>query len=163
MTMRRVLGGTLIVLMLSLALVLTACNTGLRQTSGIDSLILELYANRSHARVDEPIQIQFTITNRGRNHIIIESQDTPIIDIVVAPYGSDEIFLTWSGQNPDKVAHHLEWKPGESRTIELAWIPKQGQIWYGAPRDVRLSGRLYSNSEGVQSAGVTVCASNVCQ
>lgn len=162
MSIYRMVEGTWILLVLSSALALTACDTGLKHTSGIDSLILELYANHSQARVGEPIQIRFTTSNRGRNHIISESSDTPVIDIVVTPIDSDTVFLTWSDQNPEKITHRLEWAPGESKTIELTWTPKQEEIWYGAPRYVRLSGRLYSNSNSVPSAGVTVCASNAC-
>jgi len=162
MSIQRVVEGTLILLVLSTALVLTACNAGLRHTSGIDSLILELYANRSHARVGEPIQMQFVITNRGRNHIIIESPDTPVMDIIVEVVAGPEL-LSWSAQNPDKVAHRLELKPGESKIVELIWIPRQEDIYIGAFRDVFLTGLLNKDGKIVQSAGVTVCASNVCR
>jgi len=140
----------------------TACDTGQRHVSGIDSLVLEVWSSRSRAQVGQLIQIKFTITNRGRNHIVLESPDTPVMDIVVSPYGSDEIFLKWSDQNPDQVAHRLEWKPGESKTIELVWTPKPGETWYGATRYVGISGKLYRNSKSVQSAGVMICASNAC-
>ena len=84
------------------------------------------------------------------------------MDISVKVAGGPRL-LTWSSQHPDKVAHRLEWKPGESKTIEFVWIPKPEDIAQGYYKDVFLTGLLYSNGTIVQSAGVTVCASNFCR
>jgi hypothetical protein len=84
------------------------------------------------------------------------------MDIVVDVVGGPQL-LAWSDQNPDKVAHRLEWKPGESKTIEWVWIPRQEDIASGYYQDVFLGGLLYSESKIIQSANVTVCASNFCR
>lgn len=147
---------------LTFVLMQMGCGTGLRGTAGVDHLLLQTESNRSRAQADAPIQIRFTITNTGQNHIVVESPDTPVMDIVVDVVGGPELF-SWSGQNPDKVAHRLEWKPGESKTIELVWVPKPEDIADGYFKDVFLTGLLYSEGKIVQSAGVTVCASNFCR
>jgi hypothetical protein len=152
----------LTLIVLSVVLLQTACDTGLKQVSGIDSLVLEFRSNQSRARVDEQIQMGFTITNRGQNRIIIESQGTPVMDISVDVVGGEQI-LSWSNQNSDKVTHQIEWKPGESKVIEWIWVPKQEDIYTGAFHDVFLTGLLYKDGKIVQSAGVTVCASNYCR
>lgn len=140
-----------------------ACDTGKNDAAVYNDLVLKFYADHSVVRLGEPVHMRFTIKNSGVESAVLESKDTPVMDIAVTPYGSDEIFLTWSAQNSDRVAHRLEWQPGESKTIELTWTSKQGEIWYGAPRDVGLSGFLYRDSKTVQDALIIVCASNVCQ
>jgi hypothetical protein len=148
-----------------LALLPTACEAGLRHTSGIDSLVMELYADRSRARVDEPIQIRFTITNRGQRHIVVESPTTPVMDIVILGVG-DQVLASWSSKNPEKISHRLEWKPGESKVLEWVWIPTQADYEAGAYylpwRRVYASGRLYTNSKLVQSAGFDLCFDTRC-
>jgi len=125
-------------------------------------LILKLESDRSVARVGEPVRIRFSITNEGGD-TSLESPTTPVMDIVVSPMGSSEVLLTWSAQNPDKDFHHLEWKPGESKTIELVWIPRPEDIASGYYHDVHFSGILNKDSKFIQAAGVTVCASNFCR
>jgi hypothetical protein len=152
-----------ILLVLSLALTQTACDAGLRHVSGIDGLVLEFRTDRSQARANEPIKMQFTVSNRGQRHIIIESTNTPVMDINVEEFGRTPVIPSWSAQNPDQVVHHLEWKPGETKTIELVWTPKQEDIYIGAVRIIYLTGVLVGGPGTVQSAGVMLCASNVCR
>jgi aminopeptidase N len=124
-------------------------------------LLLKIESDRSKAEVGQPIRIRFTTRNTGNEPIVLESPDTPVIDIVVDFSDGSEL-LTWSSHNPDQVVHRLEWKPGESKTIEFVWIPKREDISIGSYKNAYPSGRLYSNGKIVKSAGVTVCASDVC-
>lgn len=151
-----------ILIALCVALTQTGCDVGLRHTASYNYLLLELHSNRSQAKVDESIHVRFTVTNTGQQSTVVESQDTPVMDIV-AGVTVDGKLLTWSSQNPNMVAHRLEWKPGESKVIELVWTPKQEDIVIGAFHDVHLAGRLYKDSKSIQSAGVDVCASDVCR
>jgi hypothetical protein len=139
-----------------------ACKTGPSHSAVYNDLVLRLESNNNRAEVGKPIQVRFSITNGGSQSFMIESQDTPVMDIVVQIVGGPDLFA-WSTQNPDKIAHRLEWKPGESKTIELVWIPRPEDIASGYYKDVFLSGRLYSNEKNVQSAYVRVCASNICR
>lgn len=149
---------------LALLLIQSACSAALSHTEVYHTyLLLKIESNRSRAQVGESIHIRFTTRNTGNEIIIIESKELPVMDVVVGPYGSDEVFLAWSELNPDKISHQLAWKPGESKIIELTWTPKQGEVWFGAPRYVRLSGLLSSDSKIVKSVGLMICASNTCQ
>lgn len=77
------------------------------------------------------------------------------MDIVVQLDSGPDL-LTWSSQNPDKVQHRLEWKPGETKTIGWVWTPKPEDIASGYYQDAWLSGRLYWNGRIIQSAGISV-------
>jgi hypothetical protein len=92
--------------------------------SNYDTLGLWLESDRTRAQIGIPIQIRYAVKNMGERTWILESLDTPVMDInVQIPGGS--VVLNWASQNPDKVSHRLEWQPGESKTIELVWTPKQ--------------------------------------
>ncbi|MGB8644239.1 MAG: hypothetical protein WCF84_03325 [Anaerolineae bacterium] len=71
--------------------------------------------------------MSFTVINRGNQTVVFETTDRPVMGIIVQDALSKEVLLTWSAQNPDKVSHHLEWKPGESKTIELTWTAAEAQ------------------------------------
>ena len=146
-----------------LSLLQVACEPGASHSAGYNDLLLQVQTNSTRAEVGKPIQVRFTITNTGINKhtYILESPDTPVMDIVVDVVGGPEL-LAWSRQNLDKIQHRLEWKPGESKVIELIWIPQPGDVYTGSYRNVFLTGLLYFNGKIVQSAGVTVCASDVC-
>lgn len=147
---------------LILVLMQMGCGTGLRDTAGVDHLLLQIESNRARAQADVPIQIRFTITNTGQNHIVAESPTTPVMDILIHVVGGPDL-LSWSSQNPDRVQHRIEWKPGESKTIEWVWIPREEDIASGYYKNVALVGRLSSGSKSVQNASVVVCASNFCR
>ena len=148
---------------LGFALTQTGCDAGLRHTASYNYLLLELNSSRSQVKVGERVQVRFTIRNTGQQSTMVESTDTPVMDIVVSSVGSGNVFLAWSVQNPDKVAHYLEWRPGESKTIEIVWTPRQEDIAIGVFHNVPLAGILNGDSKIVQSASVDVCASNVCR
>jgi hypothetical protein len=94
---------------------------------------------------------------------VIESKGIPVMDITIRSRSSGSINLAWSAQNPDKVAHRLEWKLGESKVIEMVWTPKQEDILIGVVHIVGFAGLLYQDSKIIQSTNVDVCASNVCR
>jgi hypothetical protein len=131
--------------------------------AGFGTLVLRLQTNVSKkVQAGQPVHIRFSVTNEGSRDWVLESPDTPVMDIVVDVVGGENL-LTWSSQNPDKVAHRLEWKPGESKTIEWVWIPKEEDIAVGYYKNVAIVGRLSSGSKSVQNASVVVCASNFCR
>lgn len=92
----------------------TACDTGASDRQIYDSdMVLEFYSSRSLARAGEPILIRFVVKNIGSRSIVIQSVDTPVLDISIEQVGGPEMF-SWSRRNPDKAIHRSEWKPGES-------------------------------------------------
>lgn len=151
-------------MMLVLLLLQVACKMGASHSAVYNDLVLQVQSSSTRVEIGKPIQVRFSIANTGLNKhtYVIESSDTPVMDIVVQIVGGSDLF-TWSSQNPDKVAHRLEWKPGESKTIELVWVPRPEDIASGYYKDVFLSGRLYFTGKNVQSAYVQVCASNFCR
>jgi len=150
--------------LLILALLLqVACETGESNSAVYNDLVLRFESNRTRAEAGKPVHMRFSVKNGGSQPIVIDSKNLPVMDIVVIPQFGQEILLSWSAQNPDKVAHRLEWKPGESKIIELVWTPKQEDIYIGAVRIIYLAGYLYENSRFAQSADVMLCASNVCR
>jgi hypothetical protein len=162
MNTRPVLDTKYIVLaMLGVLLLETACGMIVRDTTYHDTLRLDFEANRDQAQVGEPVHMRFVIKNIGKQPIVIESQDTSVMDIIVQVVGG-ETLLSWSARNPEKASHRIGWKPNESRVVELTWIPKQGDIYSGAYRDIYLTGLLSEDSRLVRAAGVRICASDVC-
>lgn len=155
----------LFVLMVGTVLILISCTTskseGAIDKSNYDTLYLQFEADRTLAQAGKPIQMRFTVKNTGEHPWILESPDTPVMDIVVE--GEDRrVLLAWSSQNPDQVSHRLEWKPGEAKIIELTWVPKQEDLRFGVYYDIFLSGRLSENAKFLRGASVRICASNFC-
>ncbi|MBI5649413.1 MAG: hypothetical protein HZC40_03035 [Chloroflexi bacterium] len=111
--------------------------------------------------MNEPVQMRFGVVNTGKETFVLESKNSPVMDIVVSEAGGGA-FLSWSTQNPDKVSYRIEWKPGESKVIELTWIPKPGDIYIGARRDIDLVGTLAGLSGGL-GVSVRICASDICR
>lgn len=154
----------LLLIMLALLLLQVACEMGARHSAVYNDLLLQVQSNSTRAEVGKPIQIRFVITNTGINKhtYVLESPTTPVMDILIHVVGGPDL-VTWSSQNPDKVQHRLEWKPGETKTIEWVWIPREEDIAVGYYKDVALVGILSSGSKSVQNASVVVCASNFCR
>jgi hypothetical protein len=103
--------------------------------------------------------MQFTVTNNCQKLIVIESTDSPVLDIVVTALPMGNIIRQWSVENPDKVSHHMEWKPGESHEIEMTWTVSPTDK--GGLR-IALSGDVNSGSTIFGSAAVGVCPVGSC-
>lgn len=155
----------LLMLVLEVALLLCGCVSqpqGVVAKSNYDTLGLWLESDHTRAQPGSSIQIRYTVKNMGERAWILESQDTPVMDIVVDVVGGTELFAL-SAQSPDKVAHRLEWKPGETKILELTWVPKQEELRAGYYYNIYISGLLYQDSKIVQSTTIRVCASNICR
>ncbi|CAG0972781.1 hypothetical protein ANRL3_01608 [Anaerolineae bacterium] len=152
-------GIILILMVLGVILAPSACDSGLRQTAGIDHLLLTVSSDRSRVKVGDSVQIRFTITNTGQQPIVVESNDRPVLDILVAPAGGD-VIRSWSAENPDKVSHRIEWKPGESKVLELGWHVREGDR--PSPL-IFLIGALHADPGPGQSAHVSLCLEGFCR
>lgn len=149
----------LILIVLGVILTLSACDSGLRQTAGIDHLLLTVSSDRSRVKVGDSVQIRITTANTGQQPIVVESNDRPVLDILVAPAGGD-VIRSWSAENPDKVSHRVEWKPGESKTLEMVWHVKEGDRL--SPL-IFLIGALHADPGPGQSASVSLCLEGFCR
>jgi hypothetical protein len=158
----------IVLIALALFLMQSACIAALSHTEVYHTyLLLRIESNRSRAQVGEAIHIRFTTRDTGNEPIVLESSATPVMDIVILGRG-DQVLASWSARNPEQVSHRLEWKPGESKTIDLVWVPTQadyeaGEYYLprGVPR-VYVSGRLYANSKLVKGAGFELCFKTRC-
>jgi len=137
-------------------------NSGLDSGAEYGPLHLGFSADRARVKVGESVKMRFGVRNNGNETFTIESKDTPVMDIIAEVVGGPEL-LTWSSQNPDKISHRMEWKPGESKVIELTWTARQEDVYVGTRHDIYLTGLLSSNSKLIKAAGVRICASNVCR
>ena len=134
----------------------------LSDTAVYNNLVLKIEANRSQIRAGDSVQIRFTITNDGKQPVTIESTDIPVLDITVRDFKSKQLLLSWATQNPDKVSYRVEWKPGESKVLELVWTAL-AEPSYIPGQLVHISGGLNVNGKLIQAAGVDVCVGLGCQ
>ncbi len=152
---------TFVLIATSIAVILMACTPrDIEQsaTSAVDHLVLTFKSNHSRVKVGDTVQMQFTVTNTGQEPIVLESSDRPVLDLVVAVPGG-YILRRWSSENPDMVSHRIEWKPGESHTLEMTWtVSSEDKL------DIRigLSGDVNSGSATIQSVGVVLCLEGFC-
>lgn len=153
---------TLIVLLIGQTGCTLFGNSQLASGADYGPLHLGVSSNYSRIQPGNNLRIRFGVRNNSNETIILESPGTPVMDIRVKVVGGPEL-LTWSSQNPDKVSHRIEWKPGESKVIELTWLVRQEDVAYGHPYYIDLAGFLNSESKLLQAAGVIVCASNACR
>ncbi len=111
-------------------LLLVACRATLSGIAVLDDLVGTIQVDQDLGHIGQPVHIVFTIKNQtllwnGRVQTI-ECQSKPVIDIRVG-YGQEE-FASWSAQQPpDKIPHRLVFQPGESKTIELTWVPDESK------------------------------------
>lgn len=98
---------------------------------GDRSLLLELKSDCDLFSVGKPLHFTLTLTNTATSGppVLIESPDTPILDMVlisaeVVVSGDKLILPMWSDkQTPETLLHHLELAPGENYRIEWTWTP----------------------------------------
>jgi hypothetical protein len=128
-------------------------DTGLSNASNLGDLVLEVRSSRSLVQVGESVQVQFTVRNTGKQSVVLESMKLPVMDLNVRPAYSDHIITSWSAQNPDKVLHRIEWKPGESKTLELVWTATQETFSH----QIFFTGFLTQNTGPGHATGVTLC------
>lgn len=151
-----------LILLLTTVTFASACAPTQRDVAVFSGLVLQFEADRSRVGVGDRVNMRFKVENTRDYTIVLESPTTPVMDMLIHVVGGPDL-LTWSSQNPDKVQHRLEWKPGETKTIEWVWIPRPEDIASGYYRDVFLGGLLYQGGKIIQSANVQVCASNFCR
>lgn len=133
-----------------------ACEKGQSATTGYNYLSLTLRANRSSCvQIGESVQISLTASNTGQEVIVHESPTLPVLDIGVRSSLSQALDTSWSTQNPDKVLHRVEWKPGETKTLELVWTVPPAN--YAPGHRIAIDGFLSEGSEVITSSGVELC------
>jgi len=137
----------------------TACgllfDPGLTSQTSYGHLHLGISSDRSTIKgVGNVVHVRFEVKNTSGESVVIESKDQPVLDIVISVVDSGKTIRTWSSENPDKVLHRVEWKPGESKAMDLTW-----QVTQGEPIGllISVSGQLNSDSKIVRTTGVGIC------
>jgi len=125
----------------------------------VHDLTLNLWTSRYGLDVGESVDIRFTVENVGEKTKVIELADRPVMDISIGfgtHPGVDPVRIRWSGGReitPELTRLVLE--PGESKTIEMTWVPdeKAKNELAGVAGGLRYGEADYQ----VKSAAVSIC------
>lgn len=103
---------------------------GPESNTGSDGYLgLILWVSRSLPRVGEPVKIRYTVENDGNRTEVIELEEKqgPVMDISIHfGAGSDWTTLYWSDRREiTPEMRKLELAPGESKIIEMTWMPDE--------------------------------------
>ncbi len=130
---------------------LASCG-GQSAVAGYDNLGLTLQVDQTRGELGRPVHITFTITKfkQGNYDVgVIESGSEPVMDIFVGY--ADSPYALWSEQQPiGTIPHRLDLKIGESKTIQMTWVPDQR----ADDKPIGIEGILNRGGEKVQSAGL---------
>jgi len=122
---------------LALIVVMAALVTGcvplwsrpVSRTSRNGNLRLMLFVSKSLPSVGQPVQIRYTVTNTtDRTEVIqLEEKQEPVMDILVGfGPGGHRTRIYWSDRREiTPEMRRLELAPGESKTIEMTWMPDE--------------------------------------
>ncbi len=105
----------------------------------LDNLLLVLWVSHRSVDVNQPVTIRFTVRNEGKQTVIYDRKDKPVMDILI-PGGIPAV--RWSDGKPlTPELSRLELKPGEVRIIEMIWRP--GEEYSMDLRPVTIDGRVW--------------------
>lgn len=131
----------------------SSCSTGEKSQVQYNSIEMTLHVDRSRVRANEPVTVTYSLENVGSQVQIINSPDTPAVDIIAS--GNGKIYAALSAAHPELIVHRLELQPGEIKTIQFIWELKPEDALSGTSAAV--SGLIYDNSQQVQTVGVSLC------
>ena len=87
-----------------------------------DDVLVQLWVSSDCVQPGEVVKIRVTVTDTSALNQVIESSDQPVLDIVFG--NPDHPFLRWSDGKPlTSDLTRFELKPGESKSIEMDWVP----------------------------------------
>lgn len=118
-------------------------------------LVLRLWISRDKPRVGQALDIRFTVTNDSTGRWVIELPEASVMDIKIGTGGGSlRRWVYWSDDREiTPEMRRLELAPGESKTIEMTWVPsKDDQYAISTPID----GILRLEGGGVAAAGTTI-------
>ncbi len=117
--------------LLMIAALLTSC--GLlwgrpkSNTTSDGYLGLTLWVSRSLPKVGQPVQIRHTVKNPTDHTEVIqlEEKQEPVMDIRIhfGPLGGTTTLYWSDGREITPEMRRLELAPGQSKTIEMTWVP----------------------------------------
>ncbi len=121
--------------------------SGKSEVVDVGNLEGRIWVDHTKLHADEPVHIIFTLTNTGRLATelpeVLSSKSESIMDIRV--YLNEDELASWSArQPPGQIPHHLELAPGQSKTIEISWVPDERAVLSG----VWILGSVTLNEQG---------------
>lgn len=127
-----------------------------RDTAGRGNFKLTLWVSRGRISVGQPVKIRFTVENTGDQIEVVQLEKGPVMDISVRfGAGSLRTTLYWSdGREITPEMRRLALAPGESKTIEMIWVPDERATNESVSVDAILHGEYMSMSG---QANVTIC------
>lgn len=143
-----------------MAALVTACgplwSRPVSETWGSGNLDLTLFVSKSLPNVGEPVKIRYTVKNpTDQTEVIqLEEKQEPVMDIVIGfGPGGGRTRIYWSdGREITPEMRRLELAPGESKIIEMTWVPDEtAEGW-----PVRVSGILHREHR-YQDVPVHIC------
>jgi len=97
------------------------------ETWASGNLGMTLWVSQERVSVGEPVMIRYTVDNpTDRTEVIqLEEKQEPVMDILIGfGPGGGGTKLHWSdGREITPEMRRLELAPGESKTIEMTWVP----------------------------------------
>lgn len=94
----------------------------------VGGLTLNLWTSRYGLSVGESVDIRLTVENIREKTRVIELADRPVIDISIgfSTMGGDHVRIRWSdGREMTSELTRLVLQPGESKTLEMTWVPDE--------------------------------------
>lgn len=116
-------------------------------------LELRLWISRDKPRVGQSVDIQFTVINHGTGRWVIELPEASVMDIKVGTGAGVRTWIYWSdGREITPEMRRLGLAPGESKTIEMTWVPSKDELYTSTP----IGGILRLQEGGTAEAGTTI-------
>jgi len=120
------------------------------------NLRLTLWVSRSLPKVGQPLEIRFTVENpTDQTEVIqLDEKQGPVMDTCIGFGSADMTIECWSdGREITPEMRRLELAPGESKTIEMTWVPDKKADGY----PVSVNGILNWGGEYPSYVPVHIC------
>ena len=122
-------------------------------TNRYGNLGLRLWISRDRPRVGQSVDIRFAVINRGPGDLVIELPEASVMDIEIGTGAGVPTWIYWSdGREITPEMRRLELAPGESKTIEMTWVPSTDELYTSTP----IGGILRLQEGGTAEAGTTI-------
>lgn len=115
------------VMLFALLGILTACNKPAKKAHcfehnvGYVDLDYALCTDKSTYNYGEPVQVSFTLMNRGNEAITLDGGTKPAVDL-------QQSAEYWSDTHPTEAATQITLLPGDTHSLTWYWIPQQAYL-----------------------------------
>ncbi|MBI4786326.1 MAG: hypothetical protein HY782_04690 [Chloroflexi bacterium] len=89
----------------------------------VDDIRVELRASADCVQPGERVRLEAVVINESSTTVVVETRDQPVLDIWVGGTAATPRFRWSDGKFLTSDITRLELRPGESKTIDMNWIP----------------------------------------